>query len=58
MDAHADSEPWFGLEQEYMLFDPETEKPYGWPRHGFPEAQVSHLYMSTWICLPIRAPID
>ena len=40
MDAHADSKPWFGLEQEYMLIDPETEKPYGWPKHGFPEAQV------------------
>ncbi|KAI9318995.1 hypothetical protein BX666DRAFT_1922106 [Dichotomocladium elegans] len=39
MDAHANSKPWFGLEQEYSLFDPETEKPYGWPKHGFPEAQ-------------------
>ena len=40
MDAHADSHPWFGLEQEYMFFDPETEKPYGWPKHGYPEPQV------------------
>ncbi|KAI7860198.1 hypothetical protein BDC45DRAFT_529815 [Circinella umbellata] len=39
MDTYADSKPWFGLEQEYMLIDPETEKPYGWPKHGFPEAQ-------------------
>ncbi|KAI9270356.1 hypothetical protein BDA99DRAFT_317990 [Phascolomyces articulosus] len=39
MDAYADTKPWFGLEQEYMLMDPETEKPYGWPKHGFPEAQ-------------------
>ncbi|ORX62043.1 hypothetical protein DM01DRAFT_1365407 [Hesseltinella vesiculosa] len=39
MSAHADQKPWFGIEQEYMLFDPETSKPYGWPKHGFPEPQ-------------------
>jgi glutamine synthetase len=43
MAAHADSHPWFGIEQEYMLFDPETSKPYGWPMHGFPEPQVCFL---------------
>ncbi|KAI8066357.1 hypothetical protein BC940DRAFT_275211 [Gongronella butleri] len=39
MAAFADQRPWFGIEQEYMLFDPETNKPYGWPMHGFPEPQ-------------------
>ncbi|ORX54097.1 hypothetical protein DM01DRAFT_1335954 [Hesseltinella vesiculosa] len=39
MDTHADQKPWFGIEQEYMFFDPETNKPYGWPKHGFPEPQ-------------------
>ncbi|KAI9313849.1 hypothetical protein BX666DRAFT_551405 [Dichotomocladium elegans] len=39
MDTHAHQHPWFGIEQEYMLINPETEKPYGWPKHGFPEAQ-------------------
>jgi glutamine synthetase len=39
MDQYADTKPWFGIEQEYMLFDPETNKPYGWPKHGFPEPQ-------------------
>lgn len=34
MDLHAAAKPWFGIEQEYMLFDPETSKPYGWPMHG------------------------
>ncbi|KAJ8662581.1 hypothetical protein O0I10_001542 [Lichtheimia ornata] len=39
MQAHSDSHPWFGIEQEYMLIDPETEKPYGWPKLGYPEPQ-------------------
>lgn len=41
MEAHAEAKPWFGIEQEYMLFDPATGKPYGWPMHGFPEPQVN-----------------
>ena len=45
METHADAKPWFGIEQEYMLFDPETEKPYGWPKHGFPEPQVRIIYL-------------
>ncbi|KAF7728039.1 glutamate--ammonia ligase [Apophysomyces ossiformis] len=39
MDTYADAEPWFGIEQEYMLMDPETNRPYGWPRNGAPEPQ-------------------
>ncbi|KAG0169267.1 glutamate--ammonia ligase [Apophysomyces sp. BC1034] len=39
MDTYADSEPWFGIEQEYMLMDCSTSKPYGWPRNGVPEPQ-------------------
>ncbi|RCH98808.1 glutamate--ammonia ligase [Rhizopus azygosporus] len=37
MDHYAHLEPWFGIEQEYVLFDPKTNKPLGWPRHGQPE---------------------
>lgn len=38
MKAHADEEVWFGLEQEYTLFD-QFDYPYGWPKGGFPAPQ-------------------
>ena len=34
MKAHASEEVWFGLEQEYTLFD-QYDYPYGWPKGGF-----------------------
>lgn len=37
---YAHLEPWFGMEQEYVLFDPKTDRPLGWPMHGEPESQV------------------
>lgn len=40
MDHYASLEPWFGMEQEYVLFDPKTNRPLGWPKHGVPESQV------------------
>ena len=34
-----DNDFWFGFEQEYFLWDPETNLPLGFPANGYPEPQ-------------------
>jgi glutamine synthetase len=34
-----DNDFWFGFEQEYFLWNPETNKPLGFPEGGFPRPQ-------------------
>ncbi|HEY4654648.1 MAG TPA: glutamine synthetase beta-grasp domain-containing protein [Cyclobacteriaceae bacterium] len=34
-----DADFWFGFEQEYFLWNPETDKPLGFPADGFPGPQ-------------------
>lgn len=36
VDTH---QPWFAMEQEWVLFDGQTDKPIGWPSNGYPPPQ-------------------
>ncbi|ETV81461.1 hypothetical protein H257_05979 [Aphanomyces astaci] len=39
MNASASHVPWFGIEQEYTLFEADKVTPYGWPKAGYPGPQ-------------------
>lgn len=39
IEGDDDKDFWFGFEQEYTLWDPETNKPLGFPKDGYPAPQ-------------------
>jgi len=46
MDKVASKDPWFGIEQEYTLFEPDMVTPYGWPKGGTPDRPQGPYYCS------------
>jgi glutamine synthetase len=46
MDQVEMTDPWFGIEQEYTLFEPDRVTPYGWPKGGFLDRPQGPYYCS------------
>ena len=38
-DKMLETKPWFAMEQEYVIMDPKTKRPFNWPENGFPSPQ-------------------
>jgi len=46
MDKVAATDPWFGIEQEYTIFEKDAKTPYGWPVDGMPRKAQGPYYCS------------
>lgn len=45
-EGHDDEEVWFGLEQEFTLFNLDEQTPLGWPKGGMPSRAQGPYYCS------------
>ena len=45
-EGHEDESPWFGLEQEFTLFNLDEKTPLGWPQSGMPIRAQGPYYCS------------
>jgi glutamine synthetase len=50
--GHEDEEPWFGLEQEFTLFNLDQRTPLGWPEYGMPSRPQGYvaLFRFCFLC--------